>query len=141
MPVSVESAKGTPKTLFPISSSATIIPLSQKIISLKDWLSHHLFLSSDCFPTPSSVRAVDDETQSDFERDQASKPFNSKSSFDTYSTTGRSRTTANIDKTGCLQFKHQRSDSRSDRLSLGHGGRAAAGDDKSNDQTNEFNHQ
>ncbi|KAI8445347.1 hypothetical protein BY996DRAFT_4598115, partial [Phakopsora pachyrhizi] len=41
-------------------------------------------LSSDCFPTPNSVRAVDDETQSDFERDQASNPFNSKSSFDTY---------------------------------------------------------
>ncbi|KAI8454764.1 hypothetical protein BY996DRAFT_6413633 [Phakopsora pachyrhizi] len=45
---------------------------------------------------------VDDETQSDFERDQASNPFNSKNSFDTYSTTGRSRTTANIDKTGKL---------------------------------------
>ncbi|KAI8454581.1 hypothetical protein BY996DRAFT_6413779 [Phakopsora pachyrhizi] len=45
---------------------------------------------------------VNDETRSDFERDQASNPFNSKSSFDTYSTTGRSRTTANIDKTGKL---------------------------------------
>ncbi|KAI8449314.1 hypothetical protein BY996DRAFT_6418608 [Phakopsora pachyrhizi] len=54
------------------------------MISLKNWLSHHLFVSSDCFPTPNSVRAVDDETWSDFERDQASNPFNSKSSFDTY---------------------------------------------------------
>ncbi|KAI8450018.1 hypothetical protein BY996DRAFT_4530289, partial [Phakopsora pachyrhizi] len=41
-------------------------------------------VSSDCFPTPNSVRAVDDETRSDFERDQASNPFNSKNSFDTY---------------------------------------------------------
>ncbi|KAI8460816.1 hypothetical protein BY996DRAFT_6409093 [Phakopsora pachyrhizi] len=60
MPVSVESAKGTPNMLFPIGSSATIIPLSWKIISLKDWLSCHFF------------------------RDQASNPFNSKSFFDTY---------------------------------------------------------
>ncbi|KAI8456405.1 hypothetical protein BY996DRAFT_4566742, partial [Phakopsora pachyrhizi] len=41
-------------------------------------------VSSDCFPTPNSVGAVDDETWSDFERDQASNPFNSKSLFDTY---------------------------------------------------------
>ncbi|KAI8459073.1 hypothetical protein BY996DRAFT_6410448 [Phakopsora pachyrhizi] len=34
------------------------------MISLKNWLSHHLFVSSDCFPTPNSVRAVDDETWS-----------------------------------------------------------------------------
>ncbi|KAI8452436.1 hypothetical protein BY996DRAFT_6415537 [Phakopsora pachyrhizi] len=72
------------------------------MISLKNWLSHHLFVRSDCFPTPSSVRSVDDETWSNFERDQASNPFNSKSLFDTYSTTDRSRTTANIDKTGKL---------------------------------------
>ncbi|KAI8461254.1 hypothetical protein BY996DRAFT_8427895 [Phakopsora pachyrhizi] len=152
-PVSVDSAKGTPNTLFPIGSSATIIPLSQKIISLKDWLSRHFFVSSDCFPTPNSVGAVDDETQSDFERDQESNPLNSKRFFDTYlgilldiiqrlsvdtavtvlprlsnqtipltfetkrprdseenlnyfdittATTDRSRTTANIDKTGKL---------------------------------------
>ncbi|KAI8450005.1 hypothetical protein BY996DRAFT_6417820 [Phakopsora pachyrhizi] len=101
-PVSVESAKSTPNMLFPIGSSATIIPLSQKTISLKDWLSCHLFVSSDYFPTPNSVRVVDDETQSDFERDQASNPFNSKSFFDTYSATDRIRTTVNIDKTGKL---------------------------------------
>ncbi|CAH7687257.1 expressed protein [Phakopsora pachyrhizi] len=56
----------------------------QEMISLKDRLSRHSFVSSDCFPTPNSVGAVDDETRLDFERDQASNPFNSKSFFDTY---------------------------------------------------------